>query len=135
LITDSAAGYLMKNQCIDAIIVGADRVAANGDTANKIGTYALAVLAHYHNIPFYVAAPLSTIDMNISSGQDIPIEERDPDEVRQIGGQYITVPEVKAFNPAFDVTPADLITAIITEAGIVESPLGEGLQGILREKD
>lgn len=135
LITDSMAGWLMKNHCIDAIIVGADRVAANGDTANKIGTYALAVLARYHSIPFYVAAPLSTIDLNIPTGLEIPIEERNPEEVRRIGGQYITVPEVRVFNPAFDVTPADLITAVITEAGIIEAPMGERLQETARKRD
>jgi methylthioribose-1-phosphate isomerase len=128
LITDSMAGTLMQKQSIEAVIVGADRIAANGDTANKIGTYGLAVLARYHNIPFYVAAPLSTIDMNTPSGQGIPIEERNPEEVRQVSGQYITVPEVKVFNPAFDVTPADLITGIITEAGIIYPPFGKGLQ-------
>jgi methylthioribose-1-phosphate isomerase len=109
------------------VVVGADRIAANGDTANKIGTYSLAVLARYHDIPFYVAAPLSTIDMSLLSGQEIPIEERNQEEVRQMGGKYITVPEVNVFNPAFDITPAVLISAIITEKGIIKAPLGEGL--------
>lgn len=134
LITDSMAGCVMKNQSVDAVIVGADRVAANGDTANKIGTYGLAVLAHYHNIPFYVAAPLSSIDMNILSGEEIPIEERNAEEVRYLGGQCITVPEVRVFNPAFDVTPAGLISAIITEAGIIMPPLHEGLQEVFRKR-
>lgn len=132
LITDSMAGYLMEHGFIDAVVVGADRIVANGDTANKIGTYGLAVLCSYHRIPFYVAAPLSSIDMAISSGQDIPIEERNPDEVRQIGGQYITVPGTRVFNPAFDVTPAGLITAIITEAGVVKAPYDINLQAIGR---
>jgi len=128
LITDSMAAYLMKLDKIDAVIVGADRIAANGDTANKIGTYSLAVLARCHELPFYIAAPLSTIDMNISSGQEIPIEERNQDEVRQVWGNYITVPEVTVFNPAFDVTPASLISGIITEAGVITAPYREGLQ-------
>jgi len=130
LITDSMAAYLMKKNYVDAVIVGADRIAANGDTANKIGTYSLAVLAGYHSIPFYVAAPLSTIDMNTATGQDIPIEERNQEEVRQIRGQYITVPEVKVYNPAFDVTPAELITGIITEGGIISPPYVEGLKSL-----
>jgi methylthioribose-1-phosphate isomerase len=128
LITDSMAAHLMSLGNVDAIIVGADRVAANGDTANKIGTYSLAVLARYHNLPFYVAAPMSTIDMSLLSGQEIPIEERNQEEVRRVEGNYITVPEVKVFNPAFDVTPAVLISAIITEKGIIKAPLGEGLR-------
>lgn len=133
LITDSMAAYLMKKNSIDAVIVGADRIAANGDTANKIGTYSLAVLACFHKLPFYVAAPLSTIDMNTNTGQDIPIEERDGEEVRRIAGHYITVPEVGVFNPAFDVTPADLITGIITEAGIITPPFTDGLKHIRRD--
>lgn len=135
LITDNMAGYVMSRGMIDAVIAGADRIAANGDTANKIGTYGLAVLAHHHHIPFYIAAPLSTFDSEIESGQDIPIEERDPDEVRQLGGRAITVPEVIVFNPAFDVTPASLITAIITEKGIIRPCLKTNLQNILRKED
>jgi methylthioribose-1-phosphate isomerase len=122
LITDNMAAYVMSRGDVDAVIVGADRIAANGDTANKIGTYGLAVLAQYHKIPFYVAAPMSTVDLSMASGQEIPIEERDPDEVRQIRGQYITLPEVEVFNPAFDVTPGGLVTAIITENGIIRPP-------------
>jgi methylthioribose-1-phosphate isomerase len=122
LITDSMAGYTMKTRKIDAVIVGADRVSANGDVANKIGTFTLAVLAQYHHIPFYVAAPLSSIDISLDSGDLIPIEERNQDEVRQIGGIYLTVPEVEVFNPAFDVTPHELIKGIITEKGVLYPP-------------
>ncbi|MDD4802045.1 MAG: S-methyl-5-thioribose-1-phosphate isomerase [Syntrophomonas sp.] len=128
LITDSMAAHLMRLGRIGAVVVGADRIAANGDTANKIGTYSLAVLANYHGLPFYVAAPWSTIDMSIHTGLDIPIEERDAEEVRRLGGKYITVPEVKVFNPAFDVTPAALISGIITEKGIIYPPVEQGLQ-------
>jgi len=133
LITDSMAGHLMQNRSIDAVVVGADRIAANGDSANKIGTYSLAVLAAYHNIPFYIAAPLSTIDLEVPTGLNIPIEERDPEEVKQIAGKYVTLPEAKVYNPAFDVTPAELITAIITEVGAVRAPYSQVLQGIRRE--
>ena len=122
LITDNMAGYLMQQGRIDAVLVGADRIAANGDAANKIGTYSLAVLANYHHIPFYVAAPISTFDANIASGREIPIEERNQEEVRRIGGNYITVPEVEVYNPSFDVTPAALISGIITEAGLIKPP-------------
>ncbi|MDD3852470.1 MAG: S-methyl-5-thioribose-1-phosphate isomerase [Syntrophomonadaceae bacterium] len=122
LITDSMAGYTMKLGKVDAVITGADRIAANGDTANKIGTYTLAVLAHQHDIPFYVAAPLSTIDREIDNGDLIPIEERPAEEVRQIFGINATVPEVNVFNPAFDITPHDLIDAIITQQGIIKPP-------------
>ena len=121
LITDNMAASLMAKKKIYKIIVGADRIARNGDAANKIGTYGLAVLAHYHKVPFYVAAPFSTIDMSIKTGREIPIEERHPDEVRKIGGKYIAPRRVKVFNPAFDVTPARLITAIITEKGVCKS--------------
>lgn len=120
LITDSMAGYLMKLGKVDMIIVGADRIVANGDTANKIGTYSLAVLAKQHNLPFYVAAPISTFDMSMKSGDEIPIEERDADEVRMIRNQHIAPEKVPVYNPAFDVTPASLITAFITEKGIVK---------------
>jgi methylthioribose-1-phosphate isomerase len=122
LITDNMAAYVMSRGEVDAVIVGADRIAVNGDTANKIGTYGLAVLAAYHKIPFYVAAPMSTVDFSMNSGQMIPIEERHHDEVRQIRGTYITVPEVKVYNPAFDVTPGELVTAVITETGIIRPP-------------
>ena len=119
LITDNMAGALMRQGKIQLCIVGADRIAANGDVANKIGTYSVAVLARAHNIPFYVAAPYSTIDLNTKSGMDIPIEQRNPLEVTSIHGSHPIAPEgVEVFNPAFDVTPADLITGIITERGV-----------------
>ncbi len=131
LITDSTAGHLMAKGKVDLIIVGADRIAANGDTANKIGTYSLAVLADYHNIPLYVAAPLSTIDMSVESGEDIVIEERCSSEVTHID-KYATSPdEVVAFNPAFDITPAHLITAIITEKGVVCKPDRDRLKKLM----
>jgi len=133
LITDNMAAYLMNLQQIDAVIIGADRIAANGDTANKIGSYSLAVLAQYHKLPFYVAAPLSTVDIDIPSGGEIPIEERGQEEVRRILGNYITVPEVSVFNPAFDVTPADLIKGIITEVGVIRPPFTERLVRIKKE--
>lgn len=122
LIADNAAGFLMSRNEIDAVIVGADRVAANGDVANKIGTYQVAVLARRHNIPFYVAAPLSTIDATLTSGADIPIEERDGDEVRGYANHRWAPPNVAVRNPVFDVTPADLITALITERGVIRAP-------------
>jgi len=118
IITDNMAGYFMSTGKIDAIVVGADRIASNGDTANKIGTYSLAVLAHYHKIPFYVAAPSSTIDLSIKNGSGIKIEERSSDEVLYINGKRIAPPAAVAIHPAFDVTPASLITAIITEKGV-----------------
>lgn len=130
LLTDSMAGYLMRRGKVDAVIVGADRIAANGDTANKIGTYTLAVLAEHHEIPFYVAAPWSTVDLTVDDGEQIPIEFRDPREVREIGGCLTTIPDVPVFNPAFDVTPHRLISAIITERGIIEPPYRENLQAI-----
>jgi len=122
LITDSTAGYLMQQGKIDMVIVGADRIAANGDTANKIGTYALAVLAFAHEIPFYVAAPSSTIDLKISSGQEITVEEREGSEVRFFAGVRIVPEEVDVYNPAFDITPSKYITGIITEKGIISQP-------------
>jgi methylthioribose-1-phosphate isomerase len=117
VITDSMAAHCMQQEMIHAVIVGADRIAANGDTANKIGTYSLALVAKAHDIPFYVAAPVSTIDFAIATGREIPIEERDPVEIYQIGDAILTPAEVEFYNPAFDVTPAHLITAIITEHG------------------
>lgn len=119
LITDSMAAHCMKQGLIHAVVVGADRIAANGDTANKIGTYSVAICAKAHHIPFFVAAPLSTIDFNLIDGSQIPIEERDPSEIYQIGKTLITPEGVDFYNPAFDVTPANLITAIITEFGAV----------------
>jgi methylthioribose-1-phosphate isomerase len=130
LITDSMAGYFMQQKKIDCVIVGADRIAANGDVANKIGTYTLAVLAKESKIPFYVAAPTSTIDLSLSSGDKIPIEERSPEEVTHIQGVLIAPEGVRAANPAFDVTPHSHITAIITEKGIIREPYTEGLKGI-----
>ena len=112
----------MKKEHINCVITGADRIASNGDTANKIGTYALAVAARYHDIPFYVAAPTSTIDSSLSSGKEIPIEERDPEEVTDIHGYRTAPPGARVYAPAFDVTPAQLITAIITEEGIYRAP-------------
>jgi len=122
LVTDSSAGTLMAQGLVDRIVVGADRIAANGDTANKIGTYTVAVLAHRHHVPFYVAAPLSTIDRATATGKDIPIEERREDEVTQVFGTRVAPDDTPALNFAFDVTPAELITAIITEAGVLEPP-------------
>ena len=132
LITDNMAGFLMKQGKIDLIIVGADRIAANGDVANKIGTYSLAVLAHEHNIPFYVVAPLSTIDIEIKGGDDIPIEERDDEEVLSIRGMRIAPEGMNVYNPAFDVTPNRFITAIITEAGVVASPFEKTIKNLFR---
>jgi methylthioribose-1-phosphate isomerase len=122
LITDNMAGHTIRTKGINAIIAGADCIAANGDTANKIGTSTLAVLAHYYEIPFYIAAPMSTVNACLLTGAAIPIEERNPEEVRQIQGHYITVPQVEVYNPAFDVTPNELITAIITEKGVFRQP-------------
>lgn len=119
LITDGMCSYFMNKGMIDMVVVGADRIAANGDTANKIGTYTVAIAAKYHNIPFYIAAPLSTIDISISSGKEIPIEERSHDEVTHINGKRICAEGVKIINPGFDVTPNELITGIITEKGIL----------------
>jgi len=127
LITDSMAGFLMKQGRIDCVLVGADRIAANGDTANKIGTYSLAVLARAHSLPLYVAAPLSTIDRQLAGGDDIPIEERPAEEVLAIQGTRIAPAGVEVYNPAFDVTPAPYIRAIITEAGIAEFPYESSL--------
>jgi methylthioribose-1-phosphate isomerase len=131
LITDSMAGFLMKRGMIDVVIVGADRIAANGDVANKIGTYALGVLAKSHNIPFYVAAPISTLDLNCNSGEEIPIEERNVDEVRHICGVKIAPDEVKIFNPAFDITPNKFITGIITEKGVITRPFFRKLRKLV----
>ena len=131
LITDNMAGFLMKKGEVDLVIVGADRIAANGDAANKIGTYGLAVLARAHGIPFYVAAPLSTIDPTLPDGEAIPIEERAADEVTHVGGTRTAPEGVAVWNPAFDVTPHELITAIVTEAGVIRSPFGQGIRRAL----
>lgn len=122
LIADNAAGFLMSRGEVDAVIVGADRVAANGDVANKVGTYAVAVLAHRHNVPFYVACPLSTIDRRIASGADIPIEERGADEVTGYGEIRWAPAGIAVRNPVFDVTPAALVTALVTEKGVTPAP-------------
>lgn len=131
LITDSMAAYFMRQGAIDCVIVGADRVVANGDVANKIGTYGLAVLARAHGIPFYVAAPSSTIDMRLPDGDAIPIEQRAAEEVTSIGGQAIAPAGVVAAHPAFDVTPHSLITALITERGVIRPPFADTLRQIL----
>jgi methylthioribose-1-phosphate isomerase len=131
LITDNMSGHMMSRGEVDAVIVGADRVAANGDVANKIGTYMVAVLAHRHGIPFYVACPLSTIDLNISGGDQIPIEERAAAEVRGFGEAQWAPDQTAVRNPAFDVTPAELITAIITERGVVMSPNAAKLRSLV----
>ena len=133
LIADNAAGFLMSRGEIDAVIVGADRVAANGDVANKIGTYTVAVLAQRHRIPFYVAAPLSTIDTGIASGADIPIEERNADEIRGYGELRWAPQDIPARNPVFDVTPADLVTALITEKGVMRAPDAGKIGKLLEE--
>lgn len=130
LITDNMAGYMMKKGLIDVVIVGADRIAANGDVANKIGTYSVAVLAKEHKIPFYVAAPISTIDLNIKNGNKIPIEERDIREVTHIKDIPIAPSRIKVKNPAFDVTPSRLVTVIITERGIARKPFIKSLKRI-----
>src|SRR5713226_10161750 len=127
LITDNMVGHFLKTGNVSAIVTGADRIAANGDTANKIGTYQIAVLAREHNVPFYIAAPTSTLDLSIASGEQIPIEERPAEEVTHIRGVRIA-PDVAVANPAFDVTPARLVTAIITERGIVRPPYAESLR-------
>ena len=127
LATDSSAGTLMAQGLVDRIVVGADRIAANGDTANKIGTYTVAVLAHRHGVPFYVAAPLSTIDRDTPNGAAIPIEQREAGEVTEVFGTQVAPDETPAVNFAFDVTPHELITAIITEVGVLEPPYTESI--------
>jgi methylthioribose-1-phosphate isomerase len=134
LITDNMAGYMMQQGAIDCIIVGADRIVSNGDVANKIGTYTLAVLAHAHGLPFYVAAPSSTVDLTLNDGSQIPIEERSTAEVTMIAGQLIAPEGVTAAHPAFDVTPARLVTAIITERGVITPPFTEGLRAHIAER-
>lgn len=133
LITDSMAGHLMSKGIVDSVVVGADRVASNGDTANKIGTYSLSVLAKHHGIPFYVAAPTSTIDAECSSGEGIIIEQREPEEVTHMDGKRISA-EVAAINPAFDITPAENIECLITEVGLFKKPYTKSL-GRLKKKD
>jgi methylthioribose-1-phosphate isomerase len=128
LITDSMAGWFLRRGDVDAVVVGADRIARNGDTANKIGTYSLAVLAKENGVPFYVAAPMSTVDPTLADGGGIPIEERSPDEVREVAGRLVTLPFIEVRNPAFDVTPAAYITAIVTERGVCRPPFEKSLR-------
>lgn len=130
IITDSSAGSLMRRDEVDVIMVGADRVASNGDVANKIGTYPLAVLAQENDIPFYVAAPLSTIDMEIDAGDNIPLEERDQEEILNYSDSQIAPKKAEAYNPAFDITPHSYINGIVTEEGIIEPPFDEGFRNI-----
>lgn len=131
VITDNMAGFLMQQHQIDAVIVGADRIAANGDTANKIGTYSVAILAKAHKIPFYVAAPLSTIDFSIKTGTEIPIEHRHAEEVTHLGGKRMVPRGVDVWNPAFDVTPHAYISAIITDRGVAERPYRQNLKKLI----
>jgi methylthioribose-1-phosphate isomerase len=130
LITDNMVGYFLKTGGVSAVVVGADRIARNGDTANKIGTYGIAVLARENKVPFYVAAPISTLDLSIASGEEIPIEERSEEEVTHLAGVRIS-PDVRAAHPAFDVTPARFIAAIITERGVARAPFEDSLQGFV----
>lgn len=133
LITDNMAGYMMKKGKVQAVVVGADRIAANGDAANKIGTYMVAVLAKENNIPFYVAAPLSTIDLNCPTGDEIPIEERDTREITHVRDIQLAPDGIEVSNPAFDVTPHEYIAAIITEKGVARAPFKESLQAMFEE--
>jgi methylthioribose-1-phosphate isomerase len=133
LISDSMAAWVMREGKIDVVITGADRIAANGDSANKIGTYGLARLAAVHGIPFYIAAPLSTVDLGTPSGDKIPIEQRHPDEVRKIGDRWIAPRKVSVYNPAFDVTPARFIKGIVTEAGVIRPPYGRNLAAAVKK--
>lgn len=134
VITDNMAGYLMKQGKVGKVIVGADRIAANGDVANKIGTYSVAVLAEKHKIPFYVAAPISTIDINIPTGNEIPIEERNHDEVTNIDNVQLTPDYVNIYNPAFDVTQSELITAIITDFGVATAPYDRSITELVNRR-
>src|ERR671917_1631731 len=131
VITDNMAGHVMKQGKVDVVVVGADRIAANGDTANKIGTYMVAVLAREHGIPFYVAAPVSTVDLAIPSGEQIPIEERDPREVTHMRDIQLAPDGIPAHNPAFDVTPNELVAAIITDRGVARPPYTESLRKLV----
>jgi methylthioribose-1-phosphate isomerase len=135
LITDNMAGHFMQRGRVSCVVVGTDRTAANGDVANKIGTYTLAVLAHRHAIPFYVAAPTSSVDLACRSGEDIPIEERSPREVTHVLDRQIAPSGVRVANPAFDVTPNELVTAIITESGVARQPLGRTLPRMVTGAD
>ncbi len=133
LITDNMSGHFFQQGKFDAVIVGADRIAANGDAANKIGTYTVAVLANAHGVPFYVAAPVSTIDRACPSGAEIPIEERSAEEVTDIFGSRVAPEGIRVRHPAFDVTPARLITAIITERGVLRPPYGEAIRALYND--
>lgn len=134
LITDGMCSYFMSKGMIDMVVVGADRIAANGDTANKIGTYTVAIAAKYHNVPFYIAAPLSTIDTSIKSGKEIPIEERSHEEVTHINGDWVCAKDVNIINPGFDVTPHELITGIITEKGILKPDYEKSIKDAFMQK-
>ncbi len=135
VVCDNMAAYLMQTGKIDKVFVGADRISANGDAANKIGTYTVAVSASYHKIPFYVVAPFSSFDLKLKNGKQIPIEQRNPDEVRKIRGKVSVAPaEVKVYNPAFDVTPSKLITAIVTDKGIIYPPFAKNIKRLLCSK-
>lgn len=134
LITDNTAAWVMNQKQVDMVMIGVDRVAANGDTAAKIGVYGLAVLARYHGIPFYAISPTSTIDMNVNSAKDIPIEERDPDEVRKVNDTLITMPDANVLNYAFDITPNELITAIVTEYGIARHPYRQAFESLISKE-
>jgi methylthioribose-1-phosphate isomerase len=135
IITDNMAGHIMKQGKVDAVVVGADRIAANGDTANKIGTYMVAVLARQHDIPFYVAAPISTLDLTLASGEEIPIEERDAREVTHVRDHQLAPDGVEVHNPAFDVTPNELIAAIITDKGVARQPFTESLRKLVEARN
>ncbi len=135
VIADGASGHVMKTLGIDLVVVGADRIAANGDTANKIGTYNLAIAARYHGVPFYVAAPTSTIDLKTKTGAEIPIEERAPEELTHCGPVRVVPEGSPVYNPAFDVTPAELITAVVTEVGIAYPPFEESLPALVRKAE
>ncbi len=134
LITDNMAGYFMAKGEIDMVILGSDRIAANGDVCNKIGTYSVAVLAKEHGIPFYAVAPTSTFDLSITSGKEIPIEERSPDEVTHVHGVRLAPEGVAIRNPAFDVTPARLVTAIVCENGVAKAPFKESLSRLAKSE-
>ena len=134
VIPDNAGAHMMKRGLIDRVITGADRIAANGDTANKIGTYDLAIIARHHGIPFHIVAPYSTIDFSLPDGSGIPIEERDADEIRRMGDIPLTPATARVYNPAFDVTPAELITSIINEEGVATAPYTESLKRLCGDK-
>jgi methylthioribose-1-phosphate isomerase len=134
LLTDNAAGFLMQQGIVNAVIVGADRIASNGDVANKVGTYSLAVLAHYHRIPFYVAAPTSTIDFETKNGRGIPIEQRNPKEVTEPFGKKVAPDATNVYSPAFDITPGELITAIVTDIAVLRGPYTQSI-GTVRARN